>query len=683
MKNNSVLVIITKFVQFILFALLFLTPLLVIPYTRNLIVDAKLFLLFFVAIIVMISFATKTLVKKRWEIAISPLTKLLLFFGLAVLFSTLLTNRYPVEGLLGMGGAYLGFVLIGIFGSSLIKGDHTKTIIRLLGISGALLSVSMFLQHWGWGANKLFNAISAFNLPNNLLFNLSGSSLVAMQVTALALVGIVSLIKLQKKATIIEWVLGTLNLAGFGLGLWSILPGKIAVITLLPFRASWTVMLRSLESWQTALIGYGPTAYSNAFTMLKPLWINGKNYWQVNFGSATNTPLTLIVTLGVIGLATWLFLAIQVIKQRKNTDKETQPLLWMLIGSFIIQLLIPNNLVLLTLQAGLLVFLIAANQKRFSLLRFQSIKLNTNSTGRFEFLKRLFKKGDWLVKVTAILLIIIASGFAYGVGRAYVAQHLLYKADKALTEQNIVQSYDYQRRAVATNPYLDSLRRNYAQTNLQIAIALSNKVDITELEAQQITQLIEQAVGEGRAATILDKLDVENWFVLSGIYSNLIGAADEADTWAINTLVTARQINPTNPFIFLELGRLTLINDKPQEAVLYFSQAVELKPDLPVAHYQLGVAFQALDQLENTRIAWQQALQLLPETTEDYLTLSQQLEALEEIMLERAANSAETIKVDETTSTPNITQQNVSQQESDLVKPGDDALLELETEPKN
>ena len=163
----------------------------------------------------------------------------------------------------------------------------------------------------------------------------------------------------------------------------------------------------------------------------------------------------------------------------------------------------------------------------------------------------------------------------------------------------------------------------------------------------------------------------------------MIGAADEADTWAINTLVTARQINPTNPFIFLELGRLTLINDKPQEAVLYFSQAVELKPDLPVAHYQLGVAFQALDQLENTRIAWQQALQLLPETTEDYLTLSQQLEALEEIMLERAANSAETIKVDETTSTPNITQQNVSQQESDLVKPGDDALLELETEPKN
>ncbi|MFH2118423.1 MAG: hypothetical protein ABII10_01660, partial [Candidatus Paceibacterota bacterium] len=457
---------------------------------------------------------------------------------------------------------------------------------------------------------------------------------------------------------------------------WSILPGKIAAVTLLPFRASWSVMLRSLESWQTALIGQGPTAYSNAFNMFKPLWINGQNYWQFSFGSAINTPLTIVVTLGIAGLFTWLFLAIRVAKQWKNTDKDSLPLLQMLLASFAIQLLLPNNLVLLTLQTVFLVFWIAANQKRFSLLQFKSLKFRTYPA-KLEFIKRFAKKGDWSIKLVSALLIVITTGLAYGIGRAYAAQNLMYKADRALSSQDTVRVYEYQRRAVATNPYLDGLRRTYALTNLQIAIALSNNADITEEERKQVAQLISQSIREGRAATVLDKTDVENWLVLAEVYRNLIGAADEANTWAVNSLVSAAQINPTNPLIRLELSRLALLANNPNDAVVFSSQAVELKPDLAATYYQLGIAFQALNQLENSRAAWQQALQLLPEASEDYLLLSQQLEALEKAMLETAQTATEeTAPVDEANPVPNVTEQNVSQQENDLVKPGDDALLE-------
>lgn len=649
-----------------------LSPLLVIPYTRNLIVNSKFLLILIVLFIILISFAIKTLVQKRWEVAISPLTLPLILFGLAVVFSTFLTGSYPVENLLGFGGIYLSLVLISLLGSTLIKGDYTLKIIRALTWGGALLSLSMFLQHFGWGPTKLINASSNFNLPHSLIFNLAGSSFVAIQVMFLALVGFIGLIASKKKLAIQDWLLGAINLAGMGLGVWSILPGRVAAFTLTSFTASWTVMLRSLESWQTALIGHGPAAYANAYARFKPLWTNGQAYWQFNFSNANMTPLTLVVTLGLVGLFAWLFLFVQVIGQLKTTSKDSQPLLWLLIASFVLQLLLPSNLVILAIQISLLVFWVAANQNHFSLLRFRTVRWRLYPA-KLEFIKKLTKKGNWFVQISGVLLFLVAGGLIYGLGRAYAAYYYIYQADLELAAGRGVQVYENQRRAVTANPYLDNLRRDYALTNLQLAVALSNNLDLSEAERQQVTQLINQAIREGRAATLLDPNDIDNWLTLAEVYRNLIGAADEAGTWTVNTLVNAVQVNPVNPIIRLQLGQLALLDEKPQDASSFFLQAIELKPNLPAAYYQLGVAFQQLGQLENARTAWQEALRILPETSDDYLTLSQQLEDLEETLL---ANPPTTTEVDEQeNTTPNVTEQNVSQQENDVVKPGEDAQL--------
>lgn len=666
MKNNSVVTVIERVSQWLFAALLILIPLLVIPYTRNLIVDTKTFLVFVVTLLILLGFAIKTLIEKKWEVAVSPLTLPLFLFGVAVALSTFLGNKYPVEALLSTGGIFLGVVLMGMFGASLVKGDLTKTVIKILGIAGALLSASMILQSFGWGPTRLINSISAFNLPHDLQFNLSGSSFVAIQVLLVALVGLIADTLSKKKVTVMNAVLAVIIAAGLGLGVWSILPGKIAAVSLTPLTASWTVMARSLESPQRALIGYGPASYANSYAKFKPLWTNGQAYWQFNFGTATDTPLTLIVTLGILGVAAWLFLVVQTALQLKHSTKESKPLLWVLLSTFLIQLLLPANIVILALQIPLLVFWVAANQDRFSLLQFKSVKVRAYPA-KLEFIKRLAGKGaGWFVRVTALAVIIIVFGLGYCLSRAYAAYYNMYQANKALAAKNAVQVYDNERQAVQANPYLDSLRREYALTNLQLAIALANNANITDDEKKQVVQLISQSIREGKAATLLDADDVDNWLALAEVYRNLIGAAKEANTWSVNSLVSAVQVNPINPVIRLQIGQLMLSNNNAQDAVKYFAQAVQLKPDLAAGYYQLGLGFRALNQLDNTRTAWQKALSLLPTDSQDYTTLSGELKALG-----TAAGSAAPVK----DIAPSITEQNVQQQESDIVKPANDASL--------
>jgi len=678
MKNNSALSFVQTATTVLLKVLLVAAPLLVIPYTRNLIVDTKSFLLVIVTLLTMLGFAIKTFTKKKWEIAVSPLTAPLALFGAAVLASSFLSQKYPVESLLGIGGAYISLSLLSILGSSLVKGNQANKIVDLFSITGAALGITMLMEKLGFGPSYLINAVSSFELPHSLVFNVSGSSFVAVQVIAVAMVGLVANVMAKRNLTLKDLGLGLANLIGAGLGIWSLMPGREASVTLTPFSASWTVMLRSLESLQSALIGHGPASYVNMYARFKPLWTNGQAFWQFNFPSATNVPLTLVVTTGLLGLVAWTFLFIKTAMQTKTTNKESRPLLWMILSIFAIELFVPANVVLVAIQAVLFVFWIAANQNHFSLLQFRTWRVKSFPK-KFAFLQKILGKKDWFVNLVAFLMMVVVVGTLYLTGRAYVAFNYMYRANTALTNRDVINVYEFQRQAVATNRYLDSLRRDYALTNLQVAIALSNNADITEEEQQQVIQLVSQAIRDGKAATLLDPADINNWTTLAEIYRNLIGTSEEASNWAVSSLVSAVQVNPINPNLRLEIGRLALADGKAQDALTFFAQAAELKPDMAAAYYHLGLAFQQLDQLEDAKKSWQRALLLLENDSQDYITLSQQLVELDSAIqgvdlspTNQEVNPEDLVPANEQ---PGITEQNVNQQESDLLNPtGDDQI---------
>jgi tetratricopeptide (TPR) repeat protein len=286
----------------------------------------------------------------------------------------------------------------------------------------------------------------------------------------------------------------------------------------------------------------------------------------------------------------------------------------------------------------------------------------------------------------------------YLTGRAWASYHQQYLANQGYLENDAIQVYDHQRQAVVLNPYLDTHRRTYALTNLQIALALSNKADITEQEQEQVSQLVSQAVREGRAATTIDPLDSRNWVVLAQIYQELVGSAEGADQWAVSAYVEAISTDPSNPLLRLQLGHLLLGQEEFQQAANLYQQATNLKPDLAAGYFHLGNALVKTQQLEQAQQAWKQALILLEAGTEDYQIVEEALAQLEEQIEKQGGTTGQAAQPGTGTGqqpaegqaqgqTPlsqqlDLTSQNLEEGSEQTVSPNNTTPLELEESPQ-
>jgi len=691
MKNNTPNSSLNKISNLLVLSVVALLPILVIPLTNNFVSQTKSFYFTLVAIILMFVFVIRSFKKQSWEMVASPVIGPLFLFGLSTLATVFFSNSYPVKSLIGMGGIYLAVVLIATLGASLIK-TKKNYFIEALSIAGAILAVSSLLQLVGFGPSKLINSLTDFNLPDDLLFNLAGSSFVAAQIMILALVGNFAQITKKKFISTINLISVPILLFGLCLYIWSMLPGKIADITLPPLAASWSVALDSIREPRAALIGQGTESYSNMYSKFRPLWTNGQEYWQFNFSSGTNLPLTLLVTSGFMGLATWFLLAYQFTKKAIFSKSATKsPVAWVIFAAFLLQLLLPTNVLVLGIQAAALAFWAASLRNKMPVIKFgqitTSIMIGTTETGQ-----QVTKTSNWLLNIINSALLVGLLILTFFTAKAYLSFHQLYLAAKAFVANDVVTAYNHQMQAVSLNPYLDSTRREYALTNLDIAIALSNKSDITEEEQKQVSQLVSQAIRDAQDAIALDQNNSQNWLVLAQIYQNLINSDETATQYTIDAYVSAIQNDPANPLLRVELGSLFFNAKQYGQAANFYNQAVELKPDLPIAYYQLGRALYANNQIEQAQKAWQAAQSLLPPESENYTVVTENLEEVTEKIKE--ASESGKLKtgmgeIQEETSPlgsqlQSITEQNVERAgEADVVEAPmvDESLEDIDLEP--
>ncbi|MBD3250516.1 MAG: hypothetical protein GF381_03045 [Candidatus Pacebacteria bacterium] len=633
-----------KFSTWLMLGLILLLPVLAIPLTNGFVAQTKLFLLIWGALFVLVLFLVKSFQKKSWQLVVSPLTLPLLAFGLVVLASVFFTQAYPVKSLLGLGGAYLGAIIFTLVGPSLISRAKIKWLVPLMATAGSVLTIASLLQLAGIGPSRFYELVLNAPLPQGLMFNLAGSSLVAAQVILLGLIGLIARLLISKKLTTFETIAIPFLTLGLGLHIWSLLPGQETSLILAPFAASWSVVLDSLEIPRAALIGQGPEGYLTTFARYKPGWLNTDSYWRISFSSAAGYPLTLLVQLGVLGLLIWVWLLVKLFLTFKNKKAIWHsPLSWLLVISLILQLVFPPNYILIGLQGLVVAFWTAQFSSQFSLLKLKPLSAKLVTTNQTAGSGKKTKPADSsLSLVMTSALIVMVLGLFYLSGRAYASFYQLLKADQALLENKGVQVYEHQRRAVNLNPYLDSTRRTYALTNLQVATALSNKADATDQEKQQVAQLIRQAVREGRAATTIDPTDYRNWTALAQVYNQLIGSVQEADQWAVNAYVNAIKNYPTSPTLRIELGSLLLKQEEREQAANLFAQAINLKPDLPAGYFHLGLAQRTAGNLTGAKNAWIQALNLLEtQESEEATQLQNLLKELEQ-EIKRASNSGQT-----------------------------------------
>lgn len=642
MKHSSITSKIKSISSWFLLSLIVLLPTLVIPLTNNLINQTKLFIIIWGALTTFLLFIIRSFKNNSWQLIISPNTLLLTLFGLSTLGSAFLTQSYPVENLLGFGSAYLGFVIIAIFAPSLIKKNKADTALGAITLAACIVSISSLLQLVGFGPSKLISLIAGIDLPHNLIFNIAGSSLIAAQLIVLALVG--QIVRLVQKKTLSTFNIISIPLLVFGLGLhvWSLLPGQTSALGLTPLSASWLVALDSLRVPKTALIGQGPEGYLETFARYRPSWLNGQDNWQTLFKSASSYPLSILVQLGFLGLTAWLILAVRfILESMKNSRLRNSPLTWIIGLSFILQLIFPPSFTIIGIQGLLLAFWATQFKDEFYTLNLKPLSVSSVEGGQLDHASKEQESNnaDNIFSITTNALLLIGLGVLFFLsGKAYASFFHIHQASKAMLNEDGIGVYEHQRTAVRLNPYLDSNRREYAITNLQIATALSNKTDATQQETQQVTQLVQQAVREARAATTIDPADYRNWLILANVYGELIGSVEEADQWAVNAYVSAIENNPSDPILRIDLGNLLLGQEQIRQAANVYNQAVNLKPNLPSAYYHLGRAQQMGKDLEGAKRSWTQALTLLEQRSKDYADLEQGIKQLEDEI--KAASAA-------------------------------------------
>lgn len=606
----------------------------ILPFTDAFITHSKVYSLFAVALLTTILFLIRSIKRSSFDIIVSPLTLPLAIFGLSALLSTFLTNSYPVENLLGTGGVLLSAVVIALVGGTLLPQKNTRLVLLVVaGIPVAVFVLSL-LQLAGFGPAQWLNSLIGLNLPDNFLFNVTGSPLIALQLALVAVVGLVAQAMITKKLDRVHAALLPVLAISAIVYTYNMLPGKPAQLILPSFTASWSVALDAIRYPATALIGVGPESYANNYNRFKPLWVNGQQYWNVPFTQAANLPMTLLTIMGFLGLFAWLFIAYRLIRFVKSVNRENKPLVWMLLAMLVMQLTLPSNVVLLALFAVVAAALAAAEQAKLPVLQLHALtaKLTNRSKADAYAEANFARQNQQFVSpfnALAALLLVGAIFLTYLTGRTYAAFYYMNEAAKAALRDDAVTTYETQRRAVALNPYLDTFRRQYSLTNLLIAIALSNKVDATDQDKQQVTALLQQSINEARAATILDPGDTNNWLMLARIYENMIGATDEAENWAIQAYVNAIETNPMDPNLRIALGGIFLRQEQFAQAAGIFEQTVQIKPDFANSYYNLAIALKGMNQLEQAKSAYQQVLALLDANSEDYTKVTGELEELE------------------------------------------------------
>lgn len=561
----------------------------------------------------------------HWQLSFSSVTVSLLGLTGATLLSIFLTQPYPAASLFGLGGFLIWSLIAAWLAIQLLMpqaeaaDEHSQLVswstqaqyrfLVALGLGVIILAVTSLLQQFGIGPSKWFNAILGLNLPNDLRLSLAGSPLAAAQLGGLAVVGWGILSWRQRRLSPLSLVCIVAGLVTVGLNTWAMLPGQVASIVLPNWLASWSIALDILRNPSTALLGVGTDNYSDAFTLFRPLWLNGQPTWQVAFGSGSNWPLTLLVTQGVVGLIAWLWVVISTGKLLRQTPSQLAPLAAIIILGFVFQLALPLQVGVLVIQLLALAFIVCSLPTTVKI-----VKLKLSIWGKI-LVAGLLLGGVGLISIYY--------------GRLILAYFHLYQADKAAFQNVPAKLYDQQRQATVMSPRIDVVRREYAVTNLRLALALSSNKNITEADRAQVTQLVGQAIREAKAATILNPRSTQNWLTLAEIYRNLTTVTKDAGQWQLEALTAAVQTDPNNPILRINLGVALLNQGSPEQAVQLFNQAIERKPDLPGGYYQLGEVLRTAGQLGQTQLLWQKAQSLLPSNSEEYRTVTASLKELD------------------------------------------------------
>jgi tetratricopeptide (TPR) repeat protein len=164
---------------------------------------------------------------------------------------------------------------------------------------------------------------------------------------------------------------------------------------------------------------------------------------------------------------------------------------------------------------------------------------------------------------------------------------------------------------------------------MALATSIASNKNLTDADRTNITQLVSQAINEGKATVTLNPGRSGNWELLAQIYSNIMAFAQGADQFAIQTYTQAVALDPINPNLRISLGGVYYALGRYPDAIDTFKLAVLTKSDMANAHYNLAIAYRDSKEFDNAITEINNVLTLVPKDSADYNLAKSTLDALQ------------------------------------------------------
>lgn len=628
-------------ISFLLLGTILLIPIFINPFSANIFTLNKTALLATTVSLITILWMIRNITTRSFRFTITPFT-----LPLSLLFITTLIASYAplsqfLEGFINFTAAQILLFILFLAGTTIISSKNiSSNILKVIVTSGSLLALAAILETINLGPSRWISAFSGtVQTGNGVFLSPAGSAviLITFLIPSLLIALLLAIFAKNYLEKSFLFIGSGLITAALVISIFNILPGKPNSPIFIPFDTAWQVAVENIKNPKAFLIGVGPNNFISAFSKNKGSAFNQNEFWNTRFNVSRNDPLHIFTTTGLLGLTAWfllVFAVFRILKHFGQLSDTAKIALIAVLTTLIINLLIPNNLVLQTLTIALLmvISLELKHQKHPStselLLKLFAIKkVDTNKFTEKETIKGKLKT-ELLPVIIGIPVILLCIGLISGSFRVVAADLAFRQSLVAATQNNGTQTYNLQQKAVTLNPFSSNYHRAYANTNLAVANALGAQPNLSDQDRANISQLIRQAIREARTGVLINPNDPVNWETLASVYRQLINVADGAQQWATASYTQAIQRDPSNPRLRIELGGIYYQLQDFATATTLFQQAVGLKPDWPNAHYNLANAYREAGQLQQAAAQYEQVISLVDPSTADYSKALEELNAV-------------------------------------------------------
>lgn len=630
MEKQEINSIIAKIEEFVLYAVIFLFPWVVVSISPNPFVVPKLAILTYGVLILLFLFTLRTFISAAFTFFVGSFDFPVFLIAISFILSTIFRTPNKMEALLLPGtttAIILGVLLYFSVNQIAEKGKFRLT--KILLASTTVFSLITMLSF-----AKVFEKIP--QLPPYIRsqgFTPEGGFLPAfIFLTTLLPIGIGIFLSSRELSTkLAAGVASAIVVSGLVISIYNILPGKPLSPRFPSLSTSWAVSIDTLKD--SPILGAGPANYLTAFSRFRPLSYNQTDLWAVKFVTARNFYLTTLTETGMLGMAGIILLLASFYKIAKGHLKEKEFLSGIGVSLFLslaILITIFFFFPATVLSTITLFILLALNSKTHK----TQLSLTTKGVEEAN-LSNVSSRVPALI--VTIPIFVVTAIIAYRATTIILAEYKFQKSLEALAKNDASNTYDTIKDAIRANPFVDRYHATFARVNLALANAIAQRAatssgetrQITDQDRQNITLLIQQAINEGKATVALNPLRSGNWEILAQVYRAIMPLAQGADNFAIQTYRQAIALDPINPNLRISFGGIYFAKADFESAIRAFELAVAAKPDHANAHYNLAIALREKGNLDRAIQEMTAVLSLLDRNSPDFELAQKTLEDLQ------------------------------------------------------